>query len=230
MNADNPHIVLLERAASALAPLPWEFVFVGGATISLYLDDAAAPDIRVTKDVDCVVAVTTYAEYAAVEEALRDQDFRQIVEDDSPICRWSRENLLLDVMPVEPQLLGFGESRWFREGFACACTVTLPSRTDIKILAVPYLLAAKIEAYRDRAGDDYLMSKDFEDIVTILDGRTSIFEELAENGEVQRFIRGWFGQYTSEELEEMLGSHVRDYGRGKWLADRVAELIAAADV
>lgn len=225
MISTNPHVVLLERAAEALEPLEWEFVFVGGATISLYLDDAAAPDIRATEDVDCVVSVTTYAEYARVEQALRDHGFAQLMEDEGPICRWSHDNLLLDVLPTDPELLGFSESRWFREGFSHARTRTLPSGRAIKLFELPYLLAAKIEAYEDRADGDYLSSKDFEDIASILDGRSSIFDELSEDNDVYEFVRDWFSQYDIVQLEEMLGSSVRDYQRGKWLAGRLSEVL-----
>ena len=222
-------IELLERASEALEPLEWEFVFVGGATVSLYLDDPAAGDIRATKDVDCVVSVSTYAQYAAVEEALRRHGFTQLDQEHGPICRWSKDELLLDILPVAPELLGFDESRWFREGFRTARTRTLPSGREIRIFEPRYLLAAKIEAYEDRAGGDYLLSKDFEDIATILDARSSIFDELSEEGEVETFVRNWFDQFELSELEEMLGSHVRDYDRGRWLAERLAEILAATD-
>jgi hypothetical protein len=40
------------RIANALGGLNNEVVFVGGATVSLYIDDPAAEDIRPTKDID----------------------------------------------------------------------------------------------------------------------------------------------------------------------------------
>lgn len=221
---ENLHITLLELAAAALAALPWKFVFIGGATISLYLDDPAAEDIRVTKDVDCVVSATTYIEYVAVEEALRQEGFGQLVDKEGPICRWTREGLILDIMPVEPQLLGFGQSRWFREGFANAQSITLPSGRIIQIFDVFFLLAAKIEAFRDRAQGDYLISKDFEDIATILNGKRNIFDELSHPGAPQTFVLQWLKQYTPGDLEEMLASHIGDYRRSKWLVERIMKI------
>lgn len=53
----NPQIFMLETVAAALSTVPATIVFTGGATISLYLDEAAAPDIRPTDDVDCVVSI-----------------------------------------------------------------------------------------------------------------------------------------------------------------------------
>ena len=51
----NQQIFMLETAARVLSQVPVTIIFTGGATISLYLDEVAAPDIRPTDDVDCVV-------------------------------------------------------------------------------------------------------------------------------------------------------------------------------
>jgi hypothetical protein len=46
---------MLETVARVLSQVRTTIVFTGEATISLYLDEVAAPDIRPTDDVDCVV-------------------------------------------------------------------------------------------------------------------------------------------------------------------------------
>lgn len=46
---------MVERAAQELAPFLDEVAFVGGATVALWITDQAAPEPRVTKDVDLVV-------------------------------------------------------------------------------------------------------------------------------------------------------------------------------
>ena len=51
----NQQIFMLETVARILSQVRTTIVFTGGATISLYLDEVAAPDIRPTDDVDCVV-------------------------------------------------------------------------------------------------------------------------------------------------------------------------------
>jgi hypothetical protein len=43
---------MLELAAHILGPLTDEMVFVGGATIHLWISDEAAPAVRATDDVD----------------------------------------------------------------------------------------------------------------------------------------------------------------------------------
>jgi len=46
---------MLETVGRVLSQVRTTIVFTGGATISLYLNEVAAPDIRPTDDVDCVV-------------------------------------------------------------------------------------------------------------------------------------------------------------------------------
>lgn len=44
--------IATEKIASALGDLNDQVVFVGGAVVSLYIDDLAADDARPTKDID----------------------------------------------------------------------------------------------------------------------------------------------------------------------------------
>ena len=61
------NIGLLELAASALGDLLDEVVFVGGATIELWITDAAAPPVRPTTDVDVVLGVATRSAFYEFE-------------------------------------------------------------------------------------------------------------------------------------------------------------------
>ena len=49
----------LKMAATALGPLLEEVVFLGGASIQLWLSDAAAPAARVTDDVNVISNITS---------------------------------------------------------------------------------------------------------------------------------------------------------------------------
>ncbi len=82
-------IALLELGAAALDELLPEVVFVGGASIELWITDPAAPPVRPTKDVDVVVEVMTRSEFYAFEARLRAQGFSEDQED-GVICRWNR--------------------------------------------------------------------------------------------------------------------------------------------
>ncbi len=50
-------------------------------------------------------------------------------------------------------------------------------------MPAPYFLATKLEAFDCRGKNDYLMSRDMEDIVTVLDGRSEIIFEVQLAGE-----------------------------------------------
>ena len=55
-------IDLLELGASVLGDLVDEVVFVGGATVTLWITDPTAPPRRPTKDVDVIVEVAARAD------------------------------------------------------------------------------------------------------------------------------------------------------------------------
>ena len=167
---------LLELGASVLGELADEVVFVGGATITLWITDPAAPPPRPTKDIDVVVEVATRAEYHAFEERLRALGF---VDDGTVICRWRHRErgLILDAMPTDAALLGF-ENEWQRESFPHAVTVALPSGAHIRAVPPPFLLATKVEAHFGRARGDLFGSRDFADIVALVDGRAELPDEI----------------------------------------------------
>lgn len=79
-----------------------DVVFVGGATIGLWITDPAAPQPRPTKDVD----VTTRREYADFEHRLREHRFRED-QDGAITCRWRHADreLILDAMPTAAAIL-----------------------------------------------------------------------------------------------------------------------------
>jgi hypothetical protein len=54
---------MIEEAAEKLEAILPEPVFVGGATLNLYLGETAFEEPRVTEDVDCVIEAATNLEY-----------------------------------------------------------------------------------------------------------------------------------------------------------------------
>ncbi len=57
------------------------------------------------------------------------------------------------------------------------------------ILTAPCFIATKFEAFNDR-GTDYKTSHDFEDIIYVIDNRTTIVEENAsDEDEIKEFIQ-----------------------------------------
>ena len=65
------NIEMLGAVARGIKGLKEKVVFVGGATIDLFITDPAAPVTRTTIDVDCVVEIARRVEFYALEEELR---------------------------------------------------------------------------------------------------------------------------------------------------------------
>jgi predicted nucleotidyltransferase len=169
-------VELLELGAGALGDLVEEVVFVGGATVALWITDPGGPSPRPTKDVDVIVEVASRRDYHDFEERLRGAGFR---DEGSVICRWIHRDsgLVLDAMPTDSALLGF-ENRWQGEAFPNAVERTLPSGARIRAVPPVFLLATKLEAHQGRGKADLLGSRDFADIVALVDGREELIAEV----------------------------------------------------
>jgi hypothetical protein len=109
----NEQIEMLEKVARLLAALEEKIVFIGGSTISLYVDEVAAADVRPTKDVDCVINITPRTKYYALEEKLRQIGLEQ--DRGEVICRWYYQELIIDIMPANSSILGFSNI-WYEAG------------------------------------------------------------------------------------------------------------------
>ncbi len=207
---------LIEAVAAALGPLLPEVAFLGGASIQLWLTDVAAPPPRATIDVDVVVEVSGYGEYAALGARLRERGFAEDATS-GVICRWRHSTgLILDVMPTDARILGFA-NRWYPAALKAVVAKTLPGGTVVRAIAPAYLIATKIEAFRDRGRGDFLASADFEDIVRLIDGR----EELVEEIEV---IRVEARAFVVTSLAEMRRDAMFEYGvAGALLPDAASQ-------
>jgi len=175
----NPNLEILMLAVDQLEELVDEMVFVGGCATGLLITDLAAPPIRVTRDVDAIVQVVSRPGYYKLSEKLRAKGFSEDISPDAPICRWISENVMLDVMPVETEILGFG-NKWYASAAKNAKRIELSSGKKISIVSAPYFLITKLEAFGGRGNGDYLMSHDIEDIIAVLDGRREIEEEVRD--------------------------------------------------
>lgn len=71
------NIEIIKKIASALGELNEKIIFVGGATISMYVNDPAADDVRPTKDIDLTVKVATYTELENIRVELNKKGFKQ---------------------------------------------------------------------------------------------------------------------------------------------------------
>jgi hypothetical protein len=104
----------------------------------------------------------------------------------------------LYAMPADGALLGF-ENRWQGAAVPHAVTRALPSRAVIRAVSPPYLLATKIEAFKGRGSGDFLGSRDFGDVIAVVDGREEIVEEVAAAADDVR-------RYLAEEIDALLAA------------------------
>ena len=99
---------------------------------------------------------------------------------DAPICRWRYRGIVVDLMPTDPNVLGFA-NRWYRLAVETAQRISLPSGITIRLISGPAFIATKFEAFADRGRGDLLASHDLEDIVNVIASRTRILEEIAHS-------------------------------------------------
>ena len=199
----DPNLDMLERIAAALGPLRDRVVFVGGAATGLLITDPMAAAVRVTKDVDVIVEVASQGGYFQIEKALRVQGFRNDTREGAPVCRWCMEELLLDVMPTDPAILGFS-NLWYPEALSMAEACLLSGGLSIRLVAAPYFIGTKLEAFFGRGEGDYYGSHDLEDLIAVVDGRQAIVSEIAKSSPALR-------RYLSEKLGALLDDPIFSY-------------------
>lgn len=193
------NLEMLGVVALGLGTLKDQAVFVGGATIELYLSGEPLLKARPTDDVDCVIELVSAQEYHDMEAKLRARGFGHPLGAPGPICRWQYKGILVDIMPTQGKILGF-KNRWYPEGFRRAVTARLPDKQEVRIFDLPYLVASKVEAFKDRGHGDFIGSSDMEDIVTVLDGAEDFKERvLHAPDDVKAFLRASFKDFLRDE-------------------------------
>lgn len=99
---------LLGGMARHLRPLLDELVFVGGATVELFLTSPVAAHVRITRDADVICEITGRVKYHQLGKRLRGLGFSEDTSPGAPLCRWRSAAGILDVMPTDETILGFG--------------------------------------------------------------------------------------------------------------------------
>ena len=99
----------------------------------------------------------------------------------------------------------------------------------IGLVSAPYFLITKLEAFKGRGNGDFMKSHDIEDIVTVLDGRPEILDEISESDidlkkeisdrfgamlEKQSFINSVSGHMLPDEPSQARVSGIIDTIRG----------------
>ncbi|HZE44627.1 MAG TPA: hypothetical protein VE058_12615 [Steroidobacteraceae bacterium] len=160
------------------------------------MTDIAAAPVRATRDVDVIVEVLTLADYHALERELEKAGFSHDRSPEAPICRWIIGSSLMDVMPTDERVLGFA-NRWFTQAIRTAESMELPSGRMIRVVTPPLFLATKLEAFRGRGCGDFLASHDLEDIITVIDGRRELLDDVRASAPLLR-------SYIAHEISVLL--------------------------
>jgi hypothetical protein len=177
------------EVARALAPLGLldDVVFVGGAVVPMLLSDPAALPARVTADVDVVVDVVGRARFYDIEATLREAGHAP--DPMGPICRWRVAGVPLDLMPTDPAILGFS-NRWYPTLVRTARRHRIAPDVEILVAHPGMLLATKLEAHADRGRGDLMLSHDLTDVVSLVEGRPELVDEVANLDDPGReFVR-----------------------------------------
>jgi predicted nucleotidyltransferase len=221
------NITRIKAISNALARLETPVVFVGGATASLYADVDFREDARPTDDVDVVIEVVAYKNYAAVEEQLRAIGFENDVYS-KVICRYRYQGLIVDIMPTDEKVLGFS-NKWYAPGFKKAIDFEIYNLHTVKIFPAAYFIASKLEAFKSRGKNDGRTSSDFEDIVFVLNYRNAVWAELQQaDNEVKGYLEDEFKKLLSVTyIDEWIAVHLdyNDQQRAGYIADRLAEFV-----
>ena len=223
------NITRIKAVSNALAKLKRPVVFAGGATVSLYADIDFREEARPTDDVDVVLELVAYKNYAAVEEQLRAIGFINDITS-KVICRYKFQGLIVDIMPTDEKVLGFS-NKWYAPGFKRAIDFEIDKQHIVKIFPAAYFIASKLEAFKSRGKDDGRTSSDFEDIVFVLNYRNKIWEELQKTDkEVMQYLKNEFSKLLAGNyIDEWIAVHLdyNDRQRGDLISGRLKEFVNA---
>lgn len=218
----------LVQVAEHLRPLGIDYAFLGGCIVPLLLDDPDLMPVRPTNDVDVVLLLIRQSKMAQIEEKLRRQGFVHAVHLGAPICRWNLGEITVDIMPDKDAGFMGINTRWFPEALRSAQSRQVPGG-DVPIVSAPTFLATKLSAYADRGRGDYY-HRDLEDLITVIDGRASLLDELcACDLALQEYVREEFRRYLTDprfidSLTGHLPSDTASQARLPGLLERLRDL------
>ena len=197
---------VVQKIALALGELNERVVFVGGAVVSLYIDDPAADDVRPTKDLDISLEIASIAELEELRVLLNKKGFVQSHNDDV-MCRFRFEDVKVDVMAT--RAIDWAPANpWFAPGFKKKQIYALEA-VKIWLLPLPYFLATKYSAFDSRGRKDPRTSHDFEDIVYLLNYTSTLKEQVVQSDrEVKAYLQECFTEIINSDIlqEAILGN------------------------
>jgi predicted nucleotidyltransferase len=218
---------VVKKVATALGELNDHVVYVGGATVSIYADDPAAEDVRPTKDIDIMLRIVSYSELIALQENLSQRGIHPDPEA-KIVCRFKLADVVIDVMSTKE--VGWAPSDpWFEPGFKSRIHYAVDAQTTIQVFPVTYFLATKFSAFHDRGGDPRT-SKDFEDIIYVLDNRLNVVNEIREAPEdVLHYLKNELKELLKDNMSEGISCHLSPFSQAErfaMLKEKITRIIS----
>ena len=172
------NIGALRAVASKLDSTGLNYAFTGGSIVNLLIDNPEFSPTRPTDDVDVIVELIRTERYSTIEATLRQHGFEHDMSERAPICRWRLGELIVDIMPTQGEQIGLNTT-WFAEVLAQSIR-TEYAHTPLRIVSAVGFLVTKDLTFTERGEGDFYASHDLEDLLTVIDGRAAIVEEIDE--------------------------------------------------
>jgi len=144
-----------------------------------------------------------------LQKKLKKKGFNELSHQDHPICRWGCDGVLIDIVPTGENVLGFSNT-WYKDAIETANIEKINQSTYIKIISAPCFIATKLEAFMQRGKSDFLSSHDLEDIITIIDGRSEITDDIKNSSfKIIQFISSHFSTFfKNNQFLQALPGHL----------------------
>ncbi len=146
-------IQLIDTAIENLGDIVNDMLFVGGSIVPL-LFTHGGNYFRTTRDVDCVIDVKALVDYYNFTDKLKQAGFKEVAGDNAPICRWYKEDCIIDVMPTS-DIIGF-TNVWYSPAFKHPIVYSTTNGVNIKVISPVYFIATKLEAFNNRGNKDFM--------------------------------------------------------------------------
>lgn len=135
-------------------------------------------------------------------------------------------------MPTDVKILGF-TNKWYKPGISKAETLDVFG-TKIKAFSLAYLIASKLEAFKGRGKANFMASSDIEDIITLIDGRSQVANDLlSAPADVRSELKKEFNTLIkNQNFLDAIDAHISDRanleGRKRIILSRIKDFLAQA--
>ena len=174
-----------------------------------------AGQVRPTEDVDVIVEIASTVKYMLLSEQLLKLKFSPDQSANAPICRWNYLGIVVDIMPLEENIIGFS-NKYYKEGFKHKEKLILPDGQEIFTLPLGYFLLTKFEAFNNRGIGDPRLSKDLEDITAILSDPKNFNDIFKYNHLVVILKKSFKDLFDNPDCAEAIRSFLQGHTLGQF--------------